>query len=173
MNLNKKCMLYYPEIEKIRDNTLSNSILIAPDSVSIPASIDDVSWISLADKLKEKGFDVIFNCNNKERFKNYKKNFWDIKTTIQKINNMKAFIGYRSGLTDVIGAFCRETKQYIIYPEERYTFNADYVGTFKNKKESIEAYFNFCSIKNNFNNNLVNEYIYNKDVFDTILDEIV
>ncbi len=113
---------------------------------------------------KEKGFEVIFNCPDETRFPSYKKVFWDIKTTIQKVNQMKAFLSYRSGLSDIVGAFCRQTPQYVIYPDKIYDIRG-----FQNHAEGAKAYLEFCSIKQNFDNNKVHELMFNEDTFDEIL----
>lgn len=164
LGLGEKTPLSYPNIEKQEDGTLSNTILIAPDCVSCPKVIDDSGWINLADKLKEKGFEVIFNCPDETRFPSYKKVFWDIKTTIQKVNQMKAFLSYRSGLSDIVGAFCRQTPQYVIYPDKVYDIRG-----FQNHAEGAKAYLEFCSIKQNFDNNKVHELMFNEGTFDEIL----
>ena len=81
---------------------------------------------------------------------------------------MKAVISYRSGLADVIGAFCKNTPQYVIYPSK----NIHNMGNFESEEAGVKAYFDFCSIKNTFDNNLVNEYIFDDNVIKTIVDEI-
>lgn len=169
LGMKNESQFCYPEIEKIEDNSLKNTILIAPDTVSCPKIIDDDFWLNIADELSKKGIKVMFNCVDEKRFVNYEKVFLDIKTTIQKVNNMKAFISYRSGLADVIGAFCRETPQFVVYPSE----NIPNLGNFSTEKEGVEAYFEFCSIKKNFDNDFVNEYIYEDNMMDMLVKKCI
>ena len=167
MNIPEDAPLYYPPMEEIKDDTLSKTILIAPDAITCPKIIEDDVWLVLALMLQAKGYEVIFNTDKENRFDGFQKVFWDIETTVQKVNNMKAVISYRSGLSDVIGALCRHTPQYVIYPSKN--INAVH---FENEKEAVNAYFNFFSIKNAFDNDLVHEYIFNDNIIETIMGAI-
>ncbi|MBE6419472.1 MAG: glycosyltransferase family 9 protein [Akkermansiaceae bacterium] len=168
MNISNSCELVYPEIEHINEPSISNTILIAPDAESTPKIISDSEWMTLAKMLCDSGYEVIFNCSNQNRFSGYQKVFWDIKQTVQKVDQMKAFISYRSGLADVIGAFCRHTHQFIIYPHK----GLCNIGKFSNENEAITAYYNYCSIKDNFNDNLAHEYINSNNTWFNIVNDI-
>lgn len=168
LKLNDDAELYYPKLDNKDDKSLSNTILIAPEAVSCPNNIDDKFWLSLANELKLNGYNVIFNTKNQVKFQDYEKVFWDIKTSIQKINNMKAVITYRSGLSDVIGAFCKNTSHYVIYPSHGLVN----MGNFAKEEDGIKAYLEFCSIKNNFKNKLVHEYIYNENLVNILIQKM-
>ena len=168
LNIREDAELYYPPIEEVKEEAFSKTILIAPDAVSCFNVMNDDMWYVLAYMLQAKGYDVIFNCDDESRFAGFPKVFWDMKTTIQMANNMKAVISYRSGLSVVIGAFCRHTPQYVIYPSK----NIHNAGNFESEEAGVKAYFDFCSIKKAFNNDLVHEYIFNDNIIETIISEI-
>ena len=105
---------YIPNVElsNIQKNNLNQLIfqktaLIATDAVSCSKVISDDEWEMLAKNLSGKGYFVYFNTSDENRFKKYKHIFLDIDETIYFCNKINLFIGYRSGLCDVVAAFCK------------------------------------------------------------------
>lgn len=143
------------------------TVVIAPYAVTCPNDIPKKFWCDLAEMFIKKGFDVVFNVPLGDSSFNYKKCFYDIKTTIALVNYCGYFVGYRSGLCDVIGYFS-EAKKFYIYPTNPLKGDNFIVP---DNISYVQHYKNICSIKNMYNKDCY-EYIYDNNVLNIIENEI-
>ena len=147
------------EIDRIINN--ENKIaLIAPDATSCSKLINDKEWCELADFLIKNGFRVYFNIGEKNRFCGYQKIYLSIKQTIYFCNKIKIFIGYRSGLCDVVAAFC-SCEQFIFFPNNRQQIECDYILNYDTNPNV--AYKNYVSLKAMFPEKNIHEFILSKN----------
>ena len=147
-----------------------NGIIISPYAISCPKCIPDEFWIKLADILITKGYNVYFNVDDKDYFaQKYNNCFFDIKTTIAFTNKCKYFIGYRSGLCDVISYFSN-TKKIFIYPDKPHEINNI---NYSDNLSYAEIYLKSCSMKTLWDKNEDIEIIYNNKTLDIVLDIII
>lgn len=147
----------------------ANGIIISPYAISCPKCVPDDFWIKLADTLIEKGYNVYFNVNDKDYFaQKYNNCFFDIKTIIAFANKCKYFIGYRSGLCDVISYFSN-TNKIFIYPDKPHKINNI---NYSENLSYAEIYLKCCSMKTLWNKNEDIEIIYNDKTLYKILDII-
>lgn len=147
-----------------------NGIIISPYAISCPKCIPDEFWIKLADILITKGYNVYFNVDDKDYFaQKYNNCFFDIKTTIAFANKCKYFIGYRSGLCDVISYFSN-TKKIFIYPDKPHEINNI---NYSDNLSYAEIYLKSCSMKTLWDKNEDIEIIYNNKTLDIVLDIII
>lgn len=159
---------YYPTIyvsrheKRIIGKIISKpgrTILISPEAVSCSVDISEKEWIDLADTLREKGMEVYFNTNKQEMYGNYPKIFFSLRKTLIFTHYAGYFIGFRSGLCDVVAAFS-DCKQIIIYP------NNKKIGEFPSIKNfdinPNEKYMDYCSLKKAFPDRTITEFIYKK-----------
>lgn len=166
IGVNINAIPYYPTIyvsqhEKwtIR-KTISKpgkAILISPEAVSCNVDITETEWIDLADTLKEKGMEVYFNTNKKNMYGSYPKVFFSLRKTLIFSHYAGYFIGFRSGLCDVVAAFS-DCKQIVIYP------NNKKIGEFPSIKNfdinPNKKYMDYCSLKTAFPDRAITEFIY-------------
>ena len=122
--------------------------LIAPDANSCEPCVSDSKWTELGSFFSQLGYEVYFNVSSDNRFRNFKHLFPTVNETISLLNNKNSFfIGYRSGLCDVVAAFC-ECKQLIIYPNNR---KKNEFSNIKNYNENPNlSYMKYCSLSKIF-----------------------
>lgn len=161
------------EISNIQKNNLDQLIfqktaLIATDAVSCSKIISDDEWVMLAKNLSEKGYFVYFNTSDENRFKEFKHIFLDIAETIYFCNKIQLFIGYRSGLCDIVAAFCK-CKQFIYYPNNRKKNEFDCIKDW-NENPNL-AYLRYDSLKTMFPEKDISEVIYRKSDFLADIEE--
>lgn len=140
----------------------NRTILIAPDAVSCNADISDEMWIKAADICQEKGFKVFFNTNDVSRFGSYPTAFFPLAETIQFVNDGNGFIGFRSGLCDVLAAFT-SANMLLLYPNNKK--EEEFPGIIGYSTDPNGAYMRYCSLKNIFPEKPIKERIYNKERF--------
>lgn len=115
---------------------LKKVIILAPVAgIEFDEGIPFSFWEELADFLLSCGYHVYTNTNGKDVhvIRNTKQIFLDYDNFFHTLNEIKALIGLRSGLFDIMSSV--KCKKIIFYPK-RYSDNL----------------FNFFSLKNNFNN---------------------
>lgn len=161
------------EISNIQKNNLDQLIfqktaLIATDAVSCSKIISDSEWETLARNLSEKGYLVYFNTSDENRFKEFKHIFLDIEETIYFCNKIQLFVGYRSGLCDVVAAFCN-CKQFIYYPNNRKKDEFDCIKDWNDNPNL--AYLRYDSLKTMFPEKDITEVIYRKSDFIADIEE--
>ena len=114
-------------------------MLISTEATSFSQIISDEEWLFIASLLQKQGYDVVFNTKN-EKFKLHKTVFLSIKETVEFLCLSGYFIGYRSGLCDVLLPLTN-ARALVVYP--------NYVKspiTIKNYY-SIEKIYNRSNIK--------------------------
>ena len=144
--------------------------MIAPDANSCNPMLSDQDWSSVAKNLEKKGYCVVFNNKDKDRFPNFVNVFLSVKEMIQFCNECALFIGYRSGLCDVISAFCR-CRQIVIYPNDRKKGEFDCVEGYDQNPN--QRYMEYCSLKSIFPEAEVKEFIYDKNNYMQKLEELI
>lgn len=146
-------------------------VLISPDANSCSKVISELEWISFADILTLKGYYVYFNCppEQKGRFYPYQCIFPSLKELILLGNKIDLFVGYRSGLCDIIGAFCK-CKQIVLYPNNRIQGEFSCIEDYDTNPN--EKYMQFCSIKRMFPHCDINEYIISENILRQIGEHI-
>lgn len=131
------------------------TIILSPHATSCPKCVPDESWITLAEHFLAKGFDIIFNSNDKIFSQKYKSCLLSISDTIALADDCGYFIGYRSGLCDVIAYFstCQKIFIYPINPHKEY---------------DAEQYFELATTKDLWIHNQAKEYIYSQELLEFI-----
>lgn len=147
------------------------AVLIAPDAVSCNVEISDEVWCRAADIYSRAGLQVFFNSDQPERFGGYKTLFLSIVDTLNFVMDAGAFMGFRSGLCDVICAFTA-VKALITYPNNKQP--GLYPAIMGYDIDPNGAYLRYCSLKNIFPDKPIREEIYkDEDAFlQTISDEV-
>lgn len=166
MGLNSSAKTWLPEIsvslkieQQVREMRGPKSckvVLISPDATSCNSIISDSEWIALATYLSQKGNKVVFNSNS-NKYTGYENIFLSIRETIEFCDCIDLFIGYRSGLCDVVAAFCK-CKQIIVYPNDRKPGEFQCIQGYDDNPN--EKYLEFCSLKDMFPKADVHEFIY-------------
>ena len=131
------------------------TIILSPHATSCPKCVPDEFWLSLADFFITKGFDIIFNSNDNTFSQKYKSCLLSISDTIALVNDCGYFIGYRSGLCDVM-AYFSNAKKIFIYP------------TNPHNGDSAEKYFELATTKDLWIYNKAKEYIYSENLLEII-----
>ena len=170
MGLPKNARRYIPEIEKnpnlmqriLKTENKTRVALIASDANSCNVMLSDQEWVLVAEMLKKNGYTVVFNTQNGGRFPGFKSVFLSVKETIQFCNECALFIGYRSGMCDVIAAFCR-CKQVVMYPNDRKAGEFDCVVGYDDNPN--QRYMEYCSLKSIFPDADVREFIFSEDEY--------
>lgn len=169
MNVPQTANAYYPMIyirksEKRRIDKIGvpfgKGILIAPDAVSCSIDMTQQDWINIADMLSSMGYTVFFNSKNPNLYGKYKKIFLSVRETIIFTHYAGAFIGFRSGLCDVIAAFS-DCNQFIIYPNNR--MKGEFKSITNYDSNPNEKYMHYCSLQYTFPDRNIFEYIYKKE----------
>lgn len=130
------------------------TIIISPHATSCPKCVPDALWLDLAAHFKKQGFDIIFNSND-PAFKAHKCVLLSIKDTINLADEAGYFIGYRSGLCDVI-AYFSSAKKIFIYPNKPHSLT------------SAEKYLQDATTNELCPQNLASELIYSEGLFENI-----
>lgn len=169
LNLSLQSSLYIPELKiskKINEifkkyELIENkTFIIAPDSISAVEQIADNVWKSYADNLTELGFTCLFNVKNSERFYPYKNLYLNLSETLQLISLGKYFLGYRSGLCDLVAAFTN-INQFVVYPNIK-NKKIDYPYIKKSFKNFNEDLYEYYSLKYIFNEKNIVEFLYDE-----------
>ena len=118
---------------------IGKTILISTEAVSYPDIIDLEDWRILAQVLKAMGYDIVFN-SCKENFFEFKTLFLNPKEIIAFTEVAGGFLGYRSGLCDLIAGFTN-IKQFILYCnlETHDYFTADEVMVVTSLKDQYDC----------------------------------
>ena len=157
-------MIYIKKTEKKKIESMGvhigKSILIAPDAVSCSIDMVEQEWIGIADMLTNMGYTVFFNSKNQDLYGSYKKVFLSVRETIIFTHYAGAFLGFRSGLCDVIAAFS-DCKQFIIYPNNKK--KDEFKSIVNYNLNPNERYMQYCSLKYAFPDRNISEYIYKKE----------
>lgn len=103
----------------------------------------------------QKDFDIIFNSDDRLFSQKYKAYLLSISDTIALANDGRYFIGYRSGLCDVIAYFSNYQKIFI-YPTNPHT------------GDSAEKYFELSTTKDLWKHNKAKEYVYSQELLKLI-----
>lgn len=135
------------------------TVFISPDAVSFNEEFDQSKWHEIATKLSEKGFDVVFN-SNKKNFYGYRTVFLSPKETLEFILLSGNFIGFRSGLCDVIASHLKNVKSFLFYPKASL-----------DEFTSEDAYLKYFSVKLIFDNHHTKEVVY--DNFSSLKENII
>ena len=145
------------------------TVLIAPFAVSCKPCMKVEEWVAVAEKLREERFNVFFNAPETELFGDFPTIFLSISDTIDFCNYGGLFIGYRSGLCDVVAAFTC-AKQIVIYPNNRIPGELPFVADFDDNPNG--KYFEYCSLKTIWPHKEIYEFIYTRDT-GTKIDNII
>ncbi len=154
----------FNEIPPIREQ---KTIVISPFAVSCKEELSFDFWDNLANRLEKKGYDVIFNASSNSYYsKQYKTCLLNLEDTVELVTRSGYFIGWRSGLCDVIGMFSKAQK-IIIYPSKPHKVRNLYIPV---GATYPEAYMRSCSLKEIWNIPAV-EIINNVDILNQIDNE--
>lgn len=169
-------------IEKINKlySEISNGkkvIMISPHANSYDEKeISDQYWSKIGNYLKEQGYEVVINTNEKN-FDEFKKVYLPLPEQCYFATLCYGNISLRSGFTDLI-TICGANNQIVLYPESMrfITISKDHQQNemnriFKTKPELTfeENMFNWTSINNMYNKNFKEEIIkYSKNEFEIL-----
>lgn len=169
MDLPSECDREIPEVKGVKFHPefllkiqQKKCVLISTDATSCSTLISDGQWIQVAKTCEKAGYYVFFNINNPMRFSEFDHVFLSIEETIQFCNTISLFIGYRSGLCDVISAFCK-CRQIIVYPNNRRPGEFDCIKDYDLNPN--QKYMEYCSLKTMFPQADVHEFLYEQDSF--------
>lgn len=162
LNENAKLEMLTCPTFKLKDTSVSfvkgKSVIISPHATTCPKCVPDSFWTDLANTFLSRGFGVVFNSNDKA-FESYQCHLLSIDETIALADECGYFIGYRSGLCDVLAYFSKCKKIFICPSNPHGNTNA-------------EQWFLDATTKELWIHNEAKEYIYSQDLFDVILKEI-
>lgn len=153
------------EIDKKIDNLFKTklkkgkTVLICPEATTSPDCFAKNFWIDCADKLKNLGYTPVFNSSKK--YGDYPTIFYDLKSTINFLNNAGHLLGFRSGLLDVLGCFSN-AHQVIIYPNNWVKGDMPYLVGFDDAPN--EKYMEDGSLNRLFPHKHFDEFIYDEKI---------
>ena len=159
---------YIPKIQASRKtlrhlNSLGikngGTVIIAPEAVSCDEVISLEVWMKVAVNLEGQGFKVFFNSRN-EAYGKERLLFLPLQETLHAITQGGGFIGYRSGLCDVVSAFTK-SRQIIVYPNNRKP--GEYPSIMGYDQNPNEKYMEYCSLNNIYPDKEIRELIYSED----------
>ncbi len=153
------------EIKKLNIEP-SKTIILIPEAVMFDHNkVKPKTWKKLADELKNKGYDVVFNSSNRA-YKKYKTTFLPVMDFIALAKQVKHIVSFRSGICDVL-AGVGIYNLTAVYPE-----NLDVIWTNKflfdellnkyhekTKDDEFENIFHIYSLNSNFKVNNISEII--------------
>ena len=93
------------------------TVLICPGATTCCADTMHGFWLMLAEKLREKGFEPVFNESDKSKFAGFRTSFLSITETAQFCEMGGSCIAVRSGIVDVL-AYFTSSKLVVLYPED-------------------------------------------------------
>ena len=131
------------------------TIILSPHATSCPKCVPNDFWIALAEYFLAKNFDIIFNSNDEIFSQKYKSCLLSISDSIALANSCGYFIGYRSGLCDVI-AYFSTCQKIFIYP------------TNPHSGDSAKKYLELATTKELWRHNKAKEYIYSQELLKII-----
>lgn len=119
------------------------TVFISPFATSCLEELNSDFWGALANKLKQKGYEIIFNApSNSHYSKLYNTCLLNLESTVELVSRCGYFIGWRSGLCDIIGMYAN-AKMIIVYPSNPHKLPLEIP-----KGQSYpEAYKNCCSLE--------------------------
>lgn len=136
------------------------TVLISPEATSCASVLTKKDWLEIADSYTSNGWKVFFNVDESSAYGEYPSAFLSIKETIQFCNLGGAFVGYRSGLCDVIAAFCK-CRLVIAYPDNKKRNEHPSIKGYKQAPN--EKYMEYCSLKRLFPEKEIIEFIIGDD----------
>lgn len=146
----------------------NKTVFLSPFATSCKDELDYKFWDELANKLQNNGFDVLFNAPLDSYYSNnYRTCLLNLEDTVELVSRCGYFIGWRSGLCDIIGMFAN-AKIIVIYPKNPSISPYLYIPA---GMSSTEAFMNSCSLKTIWDKNAI-EIINNKDLLNQIYKEI-
>lgn len=159
------------ELEKQYPVRQGRTILIAPDAVSCSINVSDVTWFRIAALCTQAGFSVLFNVADSGRFGNYPTVFLSLVETLHLIAKGGNFIGFRSGLCDVMAAFT-DVNSLILYPSNKQP--GEFPSILGYNTDPSGAYMRYCSLKNIFPQRRMTEMLYRgeDDLLRVVINEV-
>ncbi len=169
------------EIKKL-GITPNNTILLIPEAVMFDYRVLDTKfWKTLADRLLNLGYDVVFNSKNRA-YKKYKNTFLEMTDFIEFCKQIKHIVSFRSGICDVL-AGVGISNLTAIYPPN---FEVIWANKFifdnllnkyhiKTGSTEFENIFNIYSLNNIFQTNKIKEVVYEnneKEIIQNIIFDI-
>lgn len=163
LNENARLQMLTRPIFTLKDTSLDfkkgKSLIISPHATTCPKCVPDSFWMRLADTFLSRGFGVIFNSNDKA-FAAYQCRLLNIDETIALADECGYFVGYRSGLCDVLAYFSKCEKIFIC-------------PTNPHGNTTAEQWLLDASTKELWMHNEAKEYIYSENLFGVILKEFL
>lgn len=142
-----------------------NTVIIAPEAVSCDETVTQDVWLNVASYLETEGYKVFFNSRN-EAYGRERLLFLPLWETVEAVMAGNGFIGYRSGLCDVIAAFT-SSRQIVVYPNNMKVGEHAYILGYDQNPN--EKYLEYCSLKNIYPEKEIRELIYSQDsLFSTV-----
>lgn len=135
------------------------TVLITPEATTSKNCFSSDYWISVADKLTQKGYIPVFNSYNK--YGTYKSIMLNLEDTITFVNFAGNVLGFRSGLNDVLACFS-SAHQVIIYPNNWEKGDMPYLNGFDEAPN--EKYMEDGSLNRLYPHKNFKEFIYNEQI---------
>ena len=166
------------EFEKLKLDP-NKTVLLIPDATMFDYNIIHPEfWYDLVKKLKNKGYDVVFNCNLK-KYKKFKNTFLPVMDFLAFAGQVKHIVSFRSGISDLLAGM-GYYNQTVLYPPNLEVIWADAIVFHDLHKRHIPRFetefdnmFSIHSLNTTFKTNKINELIYNYDdtkIINKILD---
>lgn len=137
------------------------TVYISPFATSCKEELSFDFWDNLAQKLVEKGYDVIFNAPSDSHYsKCYMTCLQNLEDTVELVTRCGFFIGWRSGLCDIIGMYA-EAKMVVVYPSNPHKIQSLVIPS---GLSYSEAYKECCSLRSLWGTEAL-EIINNPNIF--------
>ena len=152
------------ELPSLQNN---RTVLISPFATSCKDELSIEFWDILAQRLKQKGYEVFVNAPSDSYFsKHHKTCLLSLEDTVEMVSRGGYFVGWRSGLCDIIGMYS-VAKIIVIYPSNPNKSSYLYIPA---GISYPEAFMRSCSLKTLWNVDAV-EIINNPDLLNQINNE--
>lgn len=161
-----------PNFPKIFDQEKNRKkrLIISPFATSCTPCMSNEDWLVIAQLAKRKGFEVFFNAP-KGVFDGFECDLLPIKEFLSFCSESTHFIGYRSGLCDVVASFT-PIKMLIVYPNNRKKSEFNCIKDYD--LDPNNKYLQFCSLKQIFSDRgNIEEFIFDKDSFALFLEDFL
>ena len=135
-----------PNFPKIFDQEKNRKkrLIISPFATSCTPCMSNEDWLVIAQLAKRKGFEVFFNAP-KGVFDGFECDLLPIKEFLSFCSESTHFIGYRSGLCDVVASFT-PIKMLIVYPNNRKKSEFNCIKDYDLDPNNVANYYNMAMV---------------------------
>ena len=147
----------------------NKTVFISPFATACKDELDYEFWETLASRLIEREYDVLFNAPSDSLYSNkFETCLLNLEDTVELVDRCGFFVGWRSGLCDIIGMYSNANK-IIIYPSNPHKVHDLYIPT---GQTYPIAYKNSCSLKTLWGKDAI-EIINHQGLLEQIVNVII